>query len=156
MKKLLLVLMLATTVAQAEAHPGIDQLATGRFPELHPEVGSGYQESAQDLGIDSGTATGIKGVFIAEAGLGANDKGSIVPQVEELTERMMNDQRVMSLVRAMQDDPEMQSLLNDPATMSAVQGGDVGTLMKNPVFMKLLNDPRVREIEKSMQQGGMK
>ena len=106
--------------------------------------------------MDSGTATGNKSVLIADAGTTVNDKGTIVPQVEDLTERMMNDQGIMSLIQAMQGDPEMQSLLNDPATMSAVQGGDVGTLMKNPVFMKLLNDPRVREIEKSMQQGGMK
>jgi hypothetical protein len=60
----------------------------------------------------------------------------------------------MTLIRSMQNDPEMQALLRDPATIGAIQAGDFGSLANNPVFLKLLNNPRVREIEKRMQQNG--
>jgi len=64
---------------------------------------------------------------------------------------MMKDEGIMTLIRALQDDPEMQALLSNPAMMSAIQAGDIGTLMNNPSFLKFLNNPRVREIEKKVE-----
>jgi hypothetical protein len=34
--------------------------------------------------------------------------------------------------------------------MRAVQAGDINTLQNNPDFVKILNDPRVKEIEKKL------
>ena len=75
---------------------------------------------------------------------------AITTRMEGLKERMQNDEEIMGLIRAFQNDPEMQSLLMDPAVMSAVQAGDVSALMGNPAFLQLLNNPRVREIEKKL------
>ena len=67
---------------------------------------------------------------------------------------ILNMQMVGMLIGALQSDPDMQALVNDPAILNAIQSGDISTLIQNPSFMKLLNNPRVREIEKSLQQGG--
>ncbi len=111
MKKLLIVMLLATTIAHAET----------------------YKMTAADepLDVDDNQAT-------------------IVPQVEGLKEQMLNDEGVMALISAMQGDPEMRSLLSDPAVVNAVQAGDVASLMANPAFLKILDDPRVKEIEKRL------
>jgi hypothetical protein len=81
---------------------------------------------------------------------------SVTPQVQDLQEKMLNDQGIMDLIKALQDDPEMRALLTDPQVQEAVQAGDVGTLLAYPRFMQILNNPRVKEIEKRLenQEGG--
>ncbi len=78
---------------------------------------------------------------------GAGDAPSVAtPQVQELQKQMLGDPGIMALVTALQDDPEMQALLNDPKIVAAVQAGDIGALLADPRVMKLLDNPRVREI----------
>jgi len=154
---LLIVLLLAATAAQAETYKWTDKAGTVHFSESLGVVPAKYRKSAQPLGIDlKDTSAGNNAVSSVEPSQRADDKGSVAPQVEGLKERMMKDEGVMSQIKAMQGDPEMQLLLNDPALRSAAQSGDIGTLMNNPAFMKLLNNPTVRDIEKSMQNKGMK
>ena len=40
--------------------------------------------------------------------------------------------------------------MEDPVVMKAMKDGDVSALMANPQFMKLLNNPTVKEIEKKV------
>lgn len=75
---------------------------------------------------------------------------SVTPQVKELQEKMLGDEGVMALIMALQNDPEMQALLNDPAVVEAVKAGDIGVLANNPRFMNLLNKPQVREIQRKV------
>jgi hypothetical protein len=67
---------------------------------------------------------------------------------------MMNDEGIMELILSLQNDPDMQTILSDPSVMQAVQAGDTGALMNNSVFLKLINNPRVREIVKKMNASG--
>jgi hypothetical protein len=69
-------------------------------------------------------------------------------QVQELQEKMLKDSDIMSLILALQNDPEMQALLSDPAVLNAVQTGDINALTNMPRFMQLLNNPRIQEIQK--------
>jgi hypothetical protein len=48
----------------------------------------------------------------------------------------------------------MQAILSDPSVMQAVQAGDTAALLNNPAFLKLINNPRVREIGKRMKDNG--
>ena len=129
MKKLLFILLLAATVAHAETYKWIDSEGTVHFSESLGEIPATYRKNA---GEHSGVPT----------------------QVEGIKERMMKDEGTVTLIRALQDDPEMQALMSDPAMVSALQSGDVATLMSNPDFMKILNNPRVREIEKRVNSQG--
>jgi hypothetical protein len=84
---------------------------------------------------------------------GGNQSTS-APQTEGLQEQMLQDEGVMALIGALQEDPEMQALLNDPAVQRAVQSGDINALLNNPAFMKLLTNPRVKEIERKLNPSG--
>ena len=157
MKKVVLVLLLAATVAQAETYKWNDKEGTVHFSESFGEVSADYRKNARPLGMDSnGSTNRNKTVFSAEPRQNSDNNGSAAPNVEELKERMMKDEGIMALVLAMQNAPEMQALLNDPAIIRAIQTGDIGTLINNPDFMRLLNNPRVREIEKKVNGSGTK
>ena len=50
----------------------------------------------------------------------------------------------------MQDDPDVQAVLGDPATMRAVQSGDLDALLADPKIRALMSDPRVREMSRGL------
>jgi hypothetical protein len=73
---------------------------------------------------------------------------SAAPQVQELQQKMLADDQTMALILSLQNDPEMQALLNDPVLLEAVAAGDLTALTANPKFMKLLDNAKVKEIQK--------
>jgi hypothetical protein len=150
-------LLLAASVAQAETYEWTDREGTVHFSDTLAEIPALYRKSATPLGMDTATTTNSgRAVPSATAGPGADAGGSIAPQVEQLKERMQNDEGTMALVRALLSDPQMQALLNDPTVLRAAQSGDFDALLNNPDVMKLLANPQVQEIGKRMQQGGTK
>ena len=64
----------------------------------------------------------------------------------------MSNEEIMDLIRSLQNDPDFQRALQDPAVMEAVGKGDIDTLMANPAFMKLLTNSTVGEIRKKVQE----
>ncbi len=74
--------------------------------------------------------------------------GSVTPQLQELQQKILGDEQNMALIMALQNDPGMQVLLSDSAVLDAVQAGDLGALMANPRFMKLLDNAKIKEIQK--------
>jgi hypothetical protein len=159
MKMLLIILLLAATAAHAETYKWVDSEGTVHFSQSLGDIPTTYRKSARALEMDTtrngdGSFRQEPGADRSESGQSAGDPSSAPSQVEGLKERMMKDEGTMTLIRALQDDPEMQALLSDPAMMSALQAGDVGMLMNNPAFMKILNNPRVREIEKRVNSQG--
>lgn len=154
MKKLLMILLLAASVAQAETYQWTDGEGTVHFSESRAEIPAPYRKSATPLGIDVTTGSGSGTVPAARQSTPEN--GSVASRIEEAKGRLLNDAGSMALIRQLQDDPQIQALLSDPAVLRAVQAGDYGALMNNPAFMKLLTNPRVQQIEKRIQQGGTK
>ena len=71
-------------------------------------------------------------------------------QVKDLQERILDDQEILPLIMALQNDPEMLALLSDPKVLKAVQAGDLGALLNDPRIMKLLDNPQVKEIGKRL------
>lgn len=65
-----------------------------------------------------------------------------------LQEGMPDDTEILSLMHALQNDPDLQKLLQDPAVVKAVQEGDITALMSNPDFAKLLEKYRAKEMNK--------
>ena len=153
MRKLLLMLLLAASVARAETYKWVDAEGTIHFSESRGEVPAAYLKSAMPLGLDT-TKTTYRDMSISSAE--SLPSGAAVPGAGELKERMMKDEATMALISSLQNDPDMQALLSDPSIVQAVQAGDIGALLKNPAFMRLLNNPRIREIENKVQQGGIR
>ncbi len=59
---------------------------------------------------------------------------------------MTGDADIMSMILSLQDDPDLQRILEDPALMDAVRSGDIKTLEANPQFRRLLSNPTIRDI----------
>jgi len=82
-------------------------------------------------------------------------QGSAAPsgvggQTKSLEDKMLGDSEIMDAIRALQNDPDFQKILQDPEIMKAVQTGDIDALMRNPAFMKLLNKQAVQDINKKL------
>ncbi len=73
-------------------------------------------------------------------------------QVQVLQERMLGDADIMAQIQALADDPEMQALLGDQSVLDAVAGGDISALTGNPRFMRLLENARVKDINRRLNQ----
>ncbi|RII31422.1 MAG: hypothetical protein CXR30_01005 [Geobacter sp.] len=89
-------------------------------------------------------------VAAAEDRVGGKRPSVDQAQVQKLQEEMLGNSDIMALIMALQHDPEMKALLDDPDVMSAVQEGDTEALQKMPLFMHLLNNPRIQEIQKQI------
>ena len=73
-------------------------------------------------------------------------------EVQNLQELMMRDQQIMNLMLALQNDPDIQALLQDPVIMNAVSAGDIAALMSDPRFMKVLENSTIQEIQRKATQ----
>ena len=59
---------------------------------------------------------------------------------------LLADDASREQVLSLGGDAQMQAILNDPATMRAVQTGDLGALMSDRKFQALLRNPKVRSL----------
>jgi hypothetical protein len=48
-----------------------------------------------------------------------------------------------------ENDPLVQDIINDPATMRAISSGDLSTLMNNPKIKALMENPAIRDLTQS-------
>ncbi len=71
-------------------------------------------------------------------------------QAKSLEDKMLGDSEIMDTIRALQNDPDLQKILQDPEIMKALQTGDIDALMSNPKFMMLLNKQAVQDINKKL------
>jgi len=154
MKKVILVLLLAATMANAETYKWIDNEGTVHFTDSAGEIPEKYRQGAKqlDLGqIDNSVGKGPKLSDEAkDAVKPAQGEGGQTPRLDDMKTRMMSDEGIMAIISSLKDNPDMQAILSDPATMKAVQSGDTGALMNNPAFLKLLDNPQIRAIGKKM------
>jgi hypothetical protein len=80
------------------------------------------------------------------------EKASSAGETKDLQQKMLSDKEIMSLIGALQNDPEFQKLLEDPAFMKAVNDGDTAALTADPRFIRILNNPTVQEIQKKVRK----
>ena len=69
-------------------------------------------------------------------------------EFQDLQELMMHDQQIMNLILSLQNDPDIQTLLQDPAIMNAISSGDITSLMSDPRFIKIFENATVQEIQR--------
>jgi hypothetical protein len=73
-------------------------------------------------------------------------------QLKALEQKMMNDDEILTILLALESDPLFKEILEDPEIMKGVLSGDIPNLMSNPKFIKLLDNPKVQEIRKRIQE----
>lgn len=64
--------------------------------------------------------------------------------VSNMQNSLLADPASRDQVLSLQDDAQVQAILNDPATMRAIESGDLGALMNDPKLRALLENPTVR------------
>ena len=70
--------------------------------------------------------------------------------IQSLTQALMSNENIMSMITGLQNDPEIQKIIQDPSIMEAVNSGDLTSLMDNPEFRKLLENPKIKGITGQM------
>ena len=77
---------------------------------------------------------------------------SIDKELKTLEESITSDQQIMQMIISLQNDPDIQDLLQDAGIMEAVSSGDISTLMSNPKFRKILENPDIQQIQRKVGQ----
>jgi len=72
------------------------------------------------------------------------------PQLDAVQQRILADDSIMSSVAALQSDPQIEAVLNDPDIMEALRAGNIDALEHNPKFRSLLDDPALQEITRKL------
>jgi hypothetical protein len=67
-------------------------------------------------------------------------------QVHALQQLMMDDPEIIGMLLTLLNDPDVQGLLEDPSIIEALNARDIEALTSNPKFMKLLENPTIRDI----------
>lgn len=76
--------------------------------------------------------------------------GSVDNTIQDLQKSMTQNPQIMELIQTLQNDPEFQSLIQDKDIMDAVTAGDINTLMANPAFIKIFENPSIQQIQKEV------
>ncbi len=67
-------------------------------------------------------------------------------QVESTQTALMNDPETMREAMLMASDPDFQKLMEDPEALAALKSLDMNTLLKNPKFLAIMQNPRMQGI----------
>ena len=76
--------------------------------------------------------------------------GSVDNTIQDLQKSMTQNPQIMEMIQTLQNDPEIQSLIQDKGIMDAVTAGDINTLMSNPEFIKIFENPSIQQIQKEV------
>jgi hypothetical protein len=75
---------------------------------------------------------------------------SIERTMQSLQKSITNDPQMMELIRTLQNDPEIEALIQDEAIRDALSTGDINSLMANPEFIKIFENPSIQQIQKEI------
>jgi hypothetical protein len=75
---------------------------------------------------------------------------SIDNTIQSLQKSMFQNPQIMEMIQALQNDPEIQSLIQDEGIIGALSAGDINNLMANPELIKLLENPSIQQIQKEI------
>jgi hypothetical protein len=140
----------------------IGNASAGQMQEI--ELSDGSVVTGEVLSLSQGVYTiksGVLGTIKLEksnvkvirpqsASRGEAAPNTVRNEIQTLQGRMMSDQEIMGLILSLQNDPEFRRILEDPDILDAVNRGDVAALTANPRFLQLLNNSKVREIQKKI------
>jgi len=67
---------------------------------------------------------------------------------EDIQQVFQHDPAAMEKILSLQNDPLVQSILEDAGTMRAVEAGDIGTLLNDAKIRALMSHPTVQELSR--------
>jgi hypothetical protein len=111
--------------------------------------GDTYVIESDSLGTISLSNTKIQAIRSA-GGYSANQ--SVSPSdLIDIQQQLLNNAETMELIKALQNDPQIQAILNDPQLLQSIAAGDVQALTNNIKFKALIDHPKIQEISNKVQ-----
>jgi hypothetical protein len=83
----------------------------------------------------------------------SGDVGISQAQIQAIQTSMAQDAGMMSLIQALQNDPDIQAILADPEITRAVAAGDFTALLNNKKIIELMEDPKIKAIVRKTDGG---
>lgn len=108
-----------------------------------------YTLHSESLGEIKIPAEKVKTIRLA----GTAESSSLTPQVStpaassqvsNMQLSLMQNPANVDTILSLQEDPLVQSILNDAETMRAVKAGDIGSLLANPKIQALMGHPTIQ------------
>lgn len=107
-------------------------------------LGSRQIKSITQLG-DSPAATAnadMKG-----ASSNSISSGSVASSVQQIQSSITSNTSLMSAIMQMQNNPEMQAVLSDPALMQAIQSFNIEAIQNHPKIIRLMQSQEMQKIQ---------
>jgi hypothetical protein len=125
------------------------------FGELIAVNEGTYTVRTQSLGILEIAGANIRVIRLKPEGPGTEDpiKQPLNGEgIQSLQHSLMNNEELLGLILALQNEPQVQEILKDPVIVNALISQDMETLLSNPKILDLLKNPKVREIQKKARE----
>jgi hypothetical protein len=123
-------------------HGEIDSLQNAVYTVKSNSLGT-LQIRQQDVQVIDNAST---------AAVGAPTSGSMSESAQRnaVQSKLTQDPTLLSKVEALQSDPDVLAILNDPEIMSTIASGDYGVLMSHPKIIALMQNSQMQEIVDSV------
>ena len=154
MKVPIILMLLAFTWFPASAHSEVTReieltdgsLIKAEVVSLQDGVYTLHSESMGDIKIPAEKIKTIRLTSIADTPAPASPETAphISSQAGNMRHSLMQNPGDMNKILSLQDDPLVQSILQDPKTMQAINAGDLGSLLADPKIQTLMQHPTVR------------
>jgi hypothetical protein len=67
-------------------------------------------------------------------------------EIQQVQQRLAQDPEAMKAIMSLQNDPQIQAILNDPAIMQAIEKGDYTSLLDNDKIKALESNPQLNQV----------
>lgn len=144
--------LLLSLVSVSHASPATIQLQDGT--QLVGEI-TGYKNGVYSidtaaLGLVRVRDTQINSIHYNAKqllpGSDAQSRSVTADSIQSIQGILTQNSDLFSMIQALQNDPQLQSILADPEIMQAISTGNTEALITNETFMKLLDHPEIRKI----------
>lgn len=82
----------------------------------------------------------------ASSGKSPASGDAVAGNIQQLLSGLMQDPASLQSIMSLQSDPQIQSVLNDPVIMKAIQEGDFTSLLGNAKIQSLDSDAHVKQL----------
>lgn len=77
---------------------------------------------------------------------------AIKSEIDKVKTKMMTNPDTLKMATEMTLDPQFQEIMKDPEIIKAVYSGNIQALMSNQKFMAAANHPKIKEINKKLEE----
>ncbi|MBK1648397.1 hypothetical protein [Rhabdochromatium marinum] len=116
--------------------------------------GKHYRIRSDTLGVielDASQIRALSPAGEAPRGPAATHPAATSQQIESLQQQITQNQGLLDMIMALQNDPTIRQALADDELLSAIASRDLERLRQHPTIQKLLENPQLRQIIEQMQ-----